>query len=78
MGSVEERDGRRALGGADARAGRNAMQLSQEALADTADADRSSMGRTELGERTVTMLYGLRMSQALGCKPSELIADAGL
>ncbi len=60
------------------RARRKAIPLSQEALADLAEIDRSHMGKIERGERNVTMLNVLRIAQALGCQPSELLADAGL
>ena len=64
--------------GAAVRARRLALQLSQEALADLAGVDRSHMGKIERGERNVTFLNILRIAQALGCKPSELLIDAGL
>ncbi|MHA2944319.1 helix-turn-helix domain-containing protein [Ralstonia mannitolilytica] len=73
-----DKDGQLALIGAAVRARRKAIPLSQEALADLADIDRPHMGKIERGERNVTMLNVLRISQALGCKPSELLADAGL
>jgi len=60
------------------RARRKALPLSQEALADLAEIDRSRMGKIERGERNVTMLNVLRIAQALGCRPSELLAGAGL
>ena len=54
------------------------MELSQEALADSAQIDRSHMGRIERGNRNVTFLNIVRIAKALQCKPSELIGDAGL
>ncbi|WP_394560506.1 helix-turn-helix domain-containing protein [Aquipseudomonas alcaligenes] len=64
--------------GRSVRAKRIALELSQEALADLAGVDRSHMGKIERGERNVTFLNILRISEAMGCKPSELLADAGL
>jgi transcriptional regulator with XRE-family HTH domain len=73
-----DKDGQLALLGAAVRARRKAALLSQEALADRAEIDRSHMGKIERGERNVTLLNVLRIAQALGCKPSELLAEAGL
>jgi hypothetical protein len=36
------------------------------------------MGKIERGERNVTMLNLLKVAQALDCRPSELLASAGL
>jgi transcriptional regulator with XRE-family HTH domain len=52
--------------------------LSQEALADLAEIDRSHMGKIERGERNVTFLNILKIAQAVQCRPSELLANAGL
>ena len=60
------------------RAARKARALSQEALADAAGIDRSHMGKIERGERNVTLLNVARIAKALGCKPSDLLASAGL
>lgn len=57
---------------------RLAQKLSQEALADAAGIDRSHMGKIERGERNVTFLNLLRISTALGCKPSVILLAAGL
>jgi transcriptional regulator with XRE-family HTH domain len=65
------------LGGA-VRARRTELGLSQEALADFAQIDRSHMGKIERGERNVTFLNILRIAKAIQCKPSELLAEAGL
>lgn len=64
--------------GAAVRARRLALGLSQEALADYAQIDRSHMGKIERGERNVTFLNILRIAKAIKCKPSELFVDAGL
>lgn len=64
--------------GAAVRARRVLMNLSQEALADYAEIDRSHMGKIERGERNVTILNIVRIAKALGCNPSELLHEAGL
>lgn len=60
------------------RAARKARGMSQEALADAAGIDRSHMGKIERGERNVTLLNLTRIAKAIGCKPSDLLATAGL
>lgn len=60
------------------RARRKALALSQEALADCAEIDRSHMGKIERGERNVTFLNIVRIAQSIQCKPSDLLIDAGL
>lgn len=57
---------------------RKELALSQEALADYAGIDRSHMGKIERGERNVTLLNVLKIAEALKCKPSQLLYDAGL
>jgi transcriptional regulator with XRE-family HTH domain len=52
--------------------------LSQEALADHAGIDRSHMGRIERGQRNVSLQNVFKVAAALGCRPSELFARAGL
>ncbi|MFG9941668.1 helix-turn-helix domain-containing protein [Pseudomonas aeruginosa] len=64
--------------GAAIRARRIALAYSQEALADASSIDRSHMGKIERGERNVTFLNICRIAAAIGCKPSELLMDAGL
>lgn len=64
--------------GAAVRARRLELGLSQEALADFAQIDRSHMGKIERGERNVTFLNILRIARAIQRKPSELLGDAGL
>lgn len=64
--------------GAAVRARRLALGLSQEALADHAEIDRSHMGKLERGERNISFLNILRIARAIHCKPSELLQDAGL
>jgi len=64
--------------GASIRARRMALGLSQEALADHAEIDRSHMGKLERGERNVTFLNILRIARAVQCKPSDLFSDSDL
>lgn len=40
--------------------------------------DRSHMGKIERGERNVTYRNLARIAAALGCKPSDLLIQAGL
>lgn len=60
------------------RAMRKSLGKSQETLADDAGIDRSHMGKIERGERNVTYLNLARIAGAMDCKPSKLLADAGL
>ncbi|UQV45291.1 helix-turn-helix domain-containing protein [Janthinobacterium lividum] len=64
--------------GAAIRSRRKALGYSQEALADYAGIDRSHMGKLERGERNVTFLNIVRISQAVKCKPSELFCQIDL
>lgn len=59
------------------RARRKALNLSQEALAELAGIDRSHMGKIKRGERNVTMLNVFKLAEALSCRPSDLLFDAG-
>jgi len=60
------------------RSRRKELELSQEGLALRCGVDRSHMGRIERGERNLTLLNLIRISDALDCKPSMLLATAGL
>lgn len=60
------------------RARREALEMSQEALADAAQMDRAHMGKIERGERNVTLLNLLKIAGSLGCRSSELLDGAGL
>ena len=73
-----DKDKRLAQLGAAIRSRRQALELSQEELADSAELDRSHMGKIERGERNVTILNVLRIAHAMRCRPSELLSDAGL
>lgn len=61
--------------GAAVRSRRKELGLSQEALADLAEIDRSHMGKIERGERNVTLL---NIARALAVKPSTLLSITGL
>tara|TARA_Y100000114_G_scaffold156913_1_gene185960 strand:+ start:2383 stop:2541 length:159 start_codon:yes stop_codon:yes gene_type:complete len=52
--------------------------MSQEALADLAEIDRSHMGRIERGERNVTILNLRKISNALNVSMAALLSDARL
>jgi transcriptional regulator with XRE-family HTH domain len=56
---------------------RKALKMSQEALSDLAEVDRSHMGKIERGERNVTLLNVAKIAEALGCRPSDLLTEAG-
>jgi DNA-binding Xre family transcriptional regulator len=52
--------------------------LSQEALVNLAEIDRSHMSKIERGERNVTLLNVVRITRALEVRPSVLLLDSGL
>ncbi|MCA8323798.1 helix-turn-helix domain-containing protein [Burkholderia cepacia] len=60
------------------RARRLELDVSQETLAHIAGIDRSHMGKIERGERNVTLLNLVKIARALSCRPSDLLAAAGL
>lgn len=62
--------------GAAIRAERQAQGLSQEALADKANIDRSYMGGVERGEHNIAIMNLLKIADALGVKASELLDKA--
>lgn len=55
------------------RAERQKIGLSQEALADKADLDRSYVGGVERGERNVSLINIVRLARALGVAPGHLL-----
>ncbi|MNS16529.1 anaerobic benzoate catabolism transcriptional regulator [compost metagenome] len=57
---------------------RNARGLSQEALADAAGINRTHIGEVERGKRNVSFLHFCRIADALGRKPSDLLAEVSL
>jgi len=52
---------------------RKAKGLSQEELAFEAQLDRSFVGQVERGERNLSLLNILRLAQALGLPPEQLL-----
>ncbi|MDX9844961.1 MAG: helix-turn-helix transcriptional regulator [Aquabacterium sp.] len=74
----EDRDKSLVRLGAVIRARRLSLDLSQEALADVAEIDRSHMGKIERGERNVTFLNILKIATAIQCRPSDLLREADL
>ena len=78
VSGLRDEDANLARFGVAVRARRNVLSLSQEELADLAGIDRSHMGKIERGERNVTFLNIVRVADALNCKPSDLLSDAGL
>jgi transcriptional regulator with XRE-family HTH domain len=60
------------------RAIRKTREISQEALANTSQMDRSHLGRVERGERNVTALNLFRIADALGVHPAEIFSNAEL
>lgn len=73
-----DREGRLAQLGETIRNMRKATGLSQEALADAAEIDRSHMGKIERGERNVSVLNLIKIADALGTRASKLLGSAGL
>ena len=53
------------------------LGMSQEALALNVGLDRSYMGGIERGEHNVAIMNLLKIANALGLKPSELLARSG-
>jgi transcriptional regulator with XRE-family HTH domain len=78
VSSKIDRDGDLVAFGAAVRARRKAIGLSQEALADLAEIDRSHMGKIERGERNVSLMNIIRIARAVGTQPSELFNESGL
>lgn len=64
--------------GAILRAERKAQGMSQEALADKANIDRSYMGGIERGEHNLAIINFLKIANALGMKASALLDKAGI
>lgn len=60
------------------RRARKQVGISQEALALSADIDRSYLGGIERGENNVALMNILRLSQALGITAAELLQSAEL
>ena len=64
--------------GAAIRAVRLDKQLSQEALADKANIDRSYIGGVERGEHNVAVMNLLKIADALEMKLSDVLASCNL
>lgn len=64
--------------GAAIRAARLDKQLSQEALADKANIDRSYIGGVERGEHNVAVINLLKIADALDLKLSEILVGCDL
>lgn len=73
-----DHEGRLAQLGEAIRCHRKTVGLSQEALADAAEIDRSHMGKIERGERNVSVLNLIKIADALGMRASKLLGSAGL
>ncbi|AOJ10069.1 helix-turn-helix domain-containing protein [Burkholderia mayonis] len=73
-----DKDGNLVALGAAIRARRKELAMSQEALADFAEIDRSHMGKIERGERNVTFMNIVRIARAMQLLPSELLRNADL
>lgn len=58
--------------GSNVRAKRELRELSQEALAEKADVDRTYIGGVERGERNLTFASALRIAKALKVSLSDL------
>lgn len=64
--------------GAVIRARRGVMGFSQESFASECGVHRTYMGAVERGERNVSLLNIMRISEALNIKASELLVEAKL
>ncbi len=54
------------------------QKMSQEALADAAEINRTHMGEVERGKRNVSFLSLLRIASALKVKLSDILINGGL
>ena len=57
---------------------RKVRGVSQEELAEQAELHRTYIGSVERGERNVTILSLIRIAEALGVRPHDLLHQAGL
>jgi transcriptional regulator with XRE-family HTH domain len=78
ISSKDDKDERLPLLGMAIRTRRKHLGISQEVLAHDAGIDRSHMGKIERGERNVTLLNLIRISDALNCKLSDVLIAAGI
>ncbi len=63
--------------GANLREHRSRTGLSQEKLAAKAGIDRTYVGGAERGERNVALVNIVRLAEALGVEPAQLMAGLG-
>ncbi|WP_222846339.1 helix-turn-helix domain-containing protein [Pontiella sulfatireligans] len=54
------------------------LEVSQEKLAEMASVHRNYVGKVERGEQNLTIETLVRFAVTFKCKPSELLAEAGL
>ena len=52
---------------------RNAQQISQEKLAELSELDRTYISSVERGQRNISILNIIKIADALGVKPSNLL-----
>lgn len=64
--------------GAAIRERRTALEMSQEAFADSIKMHRAYYSKIERGERNVTLATLWRVAQGLGLEPSQLLLRAGI
>ena len=57
---------------------RKRIGISQEKLAELATVHRNYIGKIERGEQNMTIDSLVRLADAFGCKPSDLLIDANL
>lgn len=57
---------------------RQALGMSQEALADAAGINRTHMGEVERGKRNISFMGVAKIAKAMDVRVSELIASEGL
>ncbi len=57
---------------------RQALGMSQEALADAAGIGRTHMGEVERGKRNISFVRVVKIAEAVGINASELVTSAGL
>jgi len=57
---------------------RQALGMSQEALADAAGINRTHMGEVERGKRNISFMSIVKIATAIDAKASDIIAEAGL
>ena len=64
--------------GAAIRERRSALEMSQEAFADSIKMHRAYYSKIERGERNVTLATLWRVAEGLGVTPSQLLGEAGI